>query len=282
MPVPFQYLTYPRETALTTVARFVEETGSTADSALIARLIDRTTSEIESKLGLKRGRRLGRGEATDRFEGTGLREQVLDLMPLVEIEAVRKNGAAQDLSRIEPAPSGGSIVLNPDSFAGTFNRPLWEVDYWAGYLMPSDDISSSAVSALASDNSFNLSSGQWPYLRAGDWVKVAGFTLETVLNTRHKVASRTATKLIVETAIASDDPNTSPNNTITVQVQTLPGDLERACVLLVLDALEPSAADAAGLVKVSERVGDLAVSYSESQTRTSIVGNLLRPFARMG
>jgi len=277
MPQPFEYLSFPRNQSLTTLARFKEETGSTATDDLLNRLISRASDEIETLLG----RRLARAQATDRFKGVNLRDQVLALPPLVEIVAVRNDGDAQDLTEIEAV--GGGVIFNPAGFLSTL-RPLWEVDYWGGYLLKTDDVLAvTTISALSADNSFNITGATWPFVRAGDWINVSGFATETVLNTFHKVASRTDTKIIVETAIASDDLNVSPAVAITVEVANLPEVLERACVLLAHAGLDvTSTSVGAGTVKVAEKAGDLMVQYEQiSDGKTDPLREMLKPYARM-
>lgn len=262
MPRPFLYLTYPQTEALTTVARFVAETGSSADTDLIQRLIERTSGEIEGRLD----RKLARAQVTDRWQGVGLKQQVLTLPPLIDVVEVRNDGDAQDLTEIEPLSETGEvagILFNPARFSSTL-RPLWEADYWGGYLLPSDDVSATDISAASADNSFNRASGKWPLLRPDDRIIVGGFDT-AALNDSWKVVSRTDAKVIVDGTLSDDANAGSPPNTITVAVSTLPDELERACVILALNALQVSGQTAEGLVKVGERVGDLSVTWAQKE-----------------
>lgn len=105
----------------------------------------------------------------------------------------------------------------------------WHVDYTAGWLVPGAEMrAATTLSAIASDSSFNDSAGNFPLLVAGDTIRASGWATAGNNGTK-TIASRTATKLIVEESLAdeADGQNRS------LEFGNLPPLLERAVIVTV-------------------------------------------------
>jgi hypothetical protein len=101
--------------------------------------------------------------------------------------------------------------------------------YTAGYLLPSEDVSSAtAISVSGVDNSFNHSGSLFPtLLQAGDVITCSGFS-NAANNGRHVVSGTpTTSKIIVTTTLTTELGNTG---THAIDVSNLPADVEAACL----------------------------------------------------
>jgi hypothetical protein len=171
-----------------------------------------------------------------------------------------------------------------DFWSPTFPRTeesIYAVDYTAGYILPPQNLYAVAtLSVDSADKSFNDSAAGFPpLLRAGDIVTASGFT-EAANNGRFRVTSATTSKLVVEETLVTEAA--APNRTLIVQ--TLPVDIEKACVEASKAFYAQRATDSA----VEERqVGQLRVRYGSRgifdqpvQALPPICVGLLRPWVR--
>lgn len=109
-------------------------------------------------------------------------------------------------------------------------EPQFSVDYVAGYLLPDDNVTATTISAAAADNSFNDSAAGFPaLLKAGDVITVSGFTGAgaAAANKRHVVTGTPTTSKVQVTSTLVDD---AAGETVTITFQTLPYDVEKACI----------------------------------------------------
>jgi hypothetical protein len=140
-------------------------------------------------------------------------------------------------------------------------RQDWSVDYTGGYLMPGDNLVASGVmSALASDNSFNLPEDDtlyFPILVAGETVRMTGFT-NAENNGKATVVSRTPTKLVVTKTLTDEDP---ASGVVRMQCQTLPAELERRCLDTVKFWFITITRD---MSITNERLGDWIAGYASA------------------
>lgn len=160
-------------------------------------------------------------------------------------------------------------------------EPLAVVEYTAGFLMPDDNVvAADDVSVDDADNSFNSASSGFPaLLKAGDIIETRGFN-NAANNGRHVVSGTpTAAKIIVTTTLVDELATTGAHS---VLVQSLPADLEKAClestkVFYLGRQTDPGV--------VEKQVGPMRVRYSESDNvmqlslPPSVVG-LLTPYVR--
>lgn len=101
--------------------------------------------------------------------------------------------------------SGGGSFMDRGSPGPRQEEPIVSVDYTAGYILPSQFLTASTISAAASDNSFNDSASGFPALiKAGDIVHTSGFT-SPGNNGRFLVAGTpTAAKIIVSATLTTE------------------------------------------------------------------------------
>lgn len=153
------------------------------------------------------------------------------------------------------------------------------VVYSAGYLLPSEDVSSAtAISVDNADNSFNHSGALFPrLLKAGDVVTASGFS-NAANNGRHIVSGTpTTSKIIVTSTLTTELGNTG---THTLDVSNLPADVEQAC-LAAAKFYFGGRKDSGDVVE--KQLGAARLRFSESSGGGSLPGlacALLRPYVR--
>lgn len=296
----------PRSTAFTTLAHVKSDLGLTDVNAdrddVLTRMIDDASAAIVSFCG----RQFARDTVTEKLEGYDRTTLMLDRTPIVQVTEVRFKGAV-----ISPASGfdndGGWSVHDPvagmlfrqDLFTSTQPRrtwietdiqPMagrqdWHVDYTGGYLMPPDNlIASGAMSASASDNSFNLPDDvdlYFPIIVAGEVVRTAGFT-NPVNNGKFTVVSRSRTKLVVTSAL-TDEPASGVHR---LTCQTLPADLERRALDTIKFWFITIKRD---MSITSESLGDWSAAYASAPFLAAdnyglppIVAAALNRYARVG
>lgn len=270
-----------RTTVFTTLAHVKSELTLTdvndARDEVLSRMIEDASSAIVSYCD----REFARATVTEKLEGYGRTTLMLNRTPLNEVSQVRYRGNV-----IAPASgyetSFGWSIHDPDAgflfraavFTSTqpirtwiesevipeAGRQDWHVDYTGGYLMPGDNLVASGVmSALATDNSFNLPEDDdfyFPIIVAGEVIRTAGFT-DAANNGKHRVVSRTPTKLVVASVLA--DETASGFHRLTCQ--TLPADLERRCLDTVKNWFLWVKRD---MSITSESLGDWSSSYASA------------------
>ena len=154
-------------TTLTTVKAALRITTSGSDALLLKSLEDASRA-IKSQIPC-----FARGQYRETWRGDGGKLHRLRPSPAQFILALWSNGDVVDFSDV--TFEGPDVVRRPGGFT---DESTWTMDVWAGYLMPDDDVSSSNIQVIASDDSYNLTAGAtvWPYLVAGDIVLVAGLS----------------------------------------------------------------------------------------------------------
>lgn len=232
-------LTSPQHTDLTTVATVRAELGLAppddatelaVEDALLARYIRQASGTIARTTQ----RSWGRGSYRETWQGAWT--QVLPLTsglmlqhtPVVAVDQVLINSAAFTDYLLDGGAgmldfSRSTSVWYP-SWTGTF-----QVDYTAGYLLPSDDLTSNAISADAGSNALLHASAGFPLLVPGDVVEVSGFLAEQNNGTATIVTADAST--LVLSGLTLDDAAAAED--ITLTVHALPDDLEGAAVLAV-------------------------------------------------
>jgi len=236
----------------------------TTDDTFITTLIERVSDEIVKFTN----RDFARAFVTEKLESDTKTRLLLDYTPLVLIDKVFfKDVEVTDLVNISILDADVGTILNRDFWKSTFlgigiessRRPMdsfpdHQIDYTAGFLMPEDDISQNVtISASSVDNSFNITSAEFPLLVAGDLVKVSGF-VDPANNGTFTVVSRTTTKVIVSATLVTEAA-TPP---IDFNSRTLPKDLEQAAIEVVTSLFRSRERDPE--IK-SESLGDHSVTY---------------------
>ena len=232
-------LTRPVHTDLTTLATVRGElnlaepedaTELAVENALLGRYIRQASQAIVSATQ----RTWARGSYRETAAGSWT--QTLQLVhgwllthtPVMAIDQVLINGAPFTDYTVDD----GAGILELSQSVGPW-YPSWEgtfqIDYTAGYLLPSDDLTSNAISADAASNRLLHADAGFPLLVPGDVIVVSGF-LPQANDGVATVVSRTASQLVL-TGLTLDDAPAAQD--ITLSVRTLPDDLEGACVLAV-------------------------------------------------
>ena len=247
------YVTPARNVDLTTLATIKQEmlVSGSDDDALLERLIDEASEDVENRLGWK----ISRAQVRESFAGNGDLRVRLTRRPLAALVSITFDGAAIDLANVTIASLEKAELVLESRWTKT-DRPLWVVTYWGGWLMPGDAISDSTLTAAASDKSFNDPSLRMPLLLPDEWI-VAGTEWAAANQGTHKVATRTAAK-IVTTSTLADESNATVK---TLNARTLPREIERACIDLV--KLGWHARDEDRRVK-SESIDDVSTDYSDA------------------
>jgi hypothetical protein len=206
------------------------ETALAVENALLARYLKQASGSIARYCN----RTWGRATYRETWQGTALQtlgvssSLLLAHTPVMGVDQLLVNG---DPFTDYDLDEGAGIVSLAQSLS---TWPLaWQgsvqVDYTAGYLLPSDDRTSSAISAQASDNSYNHAAAGFPCLVPGDVLTVEGFAASSN-NGTVTVVSATLSKLVVA-GLTLVDASAAPD--ITLTVSTLPADVEGACVCTV-------------------------------------------------
>jgi hypothetical protein len=154
---------------------------------------------------------------------------------------------------------------------------VFTVVYTAGYLLPSEDVSSAtAISASNADNSFNHSGSLFPtLLKAGDVITCSGFS-NAANNGRHVVSSATTAKIIVTTTLTTELANTG---THVIDVSNLPADIETAC-LTTAKAFFGGRKDAGDIVEKQLGAARLRFSEGGGGALPGLACALLKPYVR--
>lgn len=260
-----------RTSGLTTLTRLKGELGiAAADTSKDARLED-MIEEVSAAVVSYCHREFARQSVTERQVGEGRTVQMLSLTPVVGLLEARFEGAEIDLDLLSITNPGAGFIHLAGGFLNTNPRQVgitvepvnqpgiqsYAFDYIGGYILPGDDISPSGTcSALAADNSFNLTGDTFPILVSGEFVRVAGFATAGN-NGRHRVLSRTEAKLIVASTLTTE----APSGVVTIRSRNFPRDVEAWVLSELRDrylmASRPGASDV-----TSERIGDWAATYA--------------------
>ena len=108
-------------------------------------------------------------------------------------------------------------------------EPLYSVTYTAGFILPEDDIESSAVIVTAGSQTFS-GLPALPPLVAGDLIETAGFA-QAANNGRFTVSSATGTAITVNEALTDEPAAAEPLKRL--KLSSEPESLELACLEVV-------------------------------------------------
>lgn len=281
---------------LTTGAAVQAELGISTDGALIDGFIDGASAAIESYCN----RPFARESYTQTMPGYGGIHLQLARTPIVTVSAVTmRSSAVTDYSvadtdrgwlyrqcgwiwtdQVYPGLSSSFRFLDFGTPLPGQEEPTISVDYQAGYVMPEQNrVDVITVSASAVDNSFNDSASLFPTnLKAGDVVTVRGFV--TAGNTGRFVVAGTPTaaKIVVSATLTTE----AAGPTVSVIVQTLPADVEKAARECV-KAWYLTRRDNPAIVEKQAGPNRLRFSEQEDVQRQglpSVCVGLLRPWVR--
>lgn len=260
-------LTPARTTALTLVSTLRDSMGVDAsqDTHLERAIADATASIVRHC-----GRSFARAQYLETVAGFGGLMLMLKQTPVATVELILYD---QDITPIVDFnidnPHAGMLyrrvgwgpTATPEWFLTTAYPPDNEakdyaVTYWAGFLLPGDDLHATTLSVLAGDQSFNDSAGQFPLLVPGDWFETRRFTGSN--NGKFQVVARTASKITVAAGSGLLDEAADPDAQRDLLVRTLPDDVEQACIELARGTYYARTDDPN---IQSQSIGSLSVSY---------------------
>lgn len=288
-----------RNVSLTTLARLKEELAITTHESddLLAMTIRRSSAAVEAYCH----RIFAREAVSETAAAYGGPYFQLNRYPVASVSAVsyddtvwtdyslhdkaagvlyRRAGWDWTAQSYPGLTGGGSFADLGNPLPGS-EEPLVEVAYVAGYLVPDDDVLNAAtVSVDGTTSSFNDSASKFPaLLKAGDIIETRGFT-NAANNGRFLVTGTpTTAQIVVDATLTTEVATTGAHS---IQVQSLPYDLEKAClestkVFYLGRQTDPGV--------VEKQVGPMRLRYSESDNVTrlglppSVVG-LLAPYVR--
>lgn len=227
--------------------------------------------------------------------GSDTFDLVLRNPPLVAVQQVLSSGSILASSNYRIAAPPESAILHreterwasiPQTFGWLTFAPgrdeamlNYQVDYWAGWLLPSDNlVRKTTVTATASTKTYADSAGGFPLLVAGDVVRFSGFT-NAANNGQHVVVSRTASALVVAETLVNETPaGTTP---ITCIVETLPRFLSRAVRELARSWYYARRMDLVG-PSVIQRDDGTSVQFARSGSGINkLTSALLDPYVRI-
>lgn len=219
---------------------------------------------------------------------------VLTRRPVLIVEAMRYNGDEYDMANVKLEDSEAGFLFNAGGFTSTtlmyqqietvrtrFRDPLWEVDYSAGYTLPSFPVAEESFSTGDVNTTTNKISKTGHKFVNGDTVRFtagSGATLPGGIAEHRDYYVRSATASDFEIASKRNggavDITTvgSGTNTVTRQT-TLPDDLQNELVQLVVSEFKARDRDRS---IAQERLGDYQVQYA-NPTRLTMIGSAAFP-----
>jgi hypothetical protein len=296
--VALSVTTAARSIRLTRVENVQEDLGISTDTAMLNRMIDEASAAIVSYCH----RGFAREAYTETLPGFGNIHLMLARTPIVGTPSAvsldssvltdwsvadaaagmlyRRAGWSWTTQAFPGLSAGGSFLDFGSPIPGS-EEPLYSVDYVAGYLLPDQNLlAKTTISAASADNSFNDSAGLLPsLLKSGDIVTTSGFA--TAANNGRFVASGTPTinKVIVTGGTLVTE---AAGATVTVIVQSLPFDVEKAAIECVKTWYMARNQDTR---IVEKQVGPMRIRYSESDASLALLPaaciGLLRPWVRL-
>ena len=274
--------TPPLNVNLTTLAAVKTEllvSGSSHDDFLTS-LIEQASESICSICM----RRFERVEVTETLAGTGDYLASVSRIPVASLVSASLDGEDQTLDGISIYEPVFGQLYRESGWNDTRprSRPwagakLWSLRYWAGYLLPGDDVVASTISVAASDDSYNDTGSGFPLLVAGDLILALDFT-ESANNGYKVVASATRSKIIVTTELTTEAADDDPR---TLAVRTLPRSIERACIDLVRAGYAARDRDP---TLVSKSIDDVSATYRTGSDAASLIDARdprLAPYVRL-
>lgn len=240
---------------------------SGADATLDA-LIRAATVAIEQHCS----RQFGRATISEKLVGWGATELMVSRTPVLTVSSILYQNAP--VTGWELTDPDAGLIYYARSWQDTRGwgwgmgeqRPPGQdqldyiVTYTGGYLLPSDDVVSGTLAAVALTQRYTDSASNLPALVAGDAVLAAGFE-EEANNGWKVVASAAAGYVEVEGGEPLvDEAAPAPDAQRELRVRNLPHDLEQACIEIVKAFYLQRQRDEG---VSSKRVGDLSVTYRE-------------------
>lgn len=285
---------------LTTVTRVKSELGVTSTSydSLLGDIVDRASAAVESYCHRTFAREVV-SETTPGFGGIHLQ---VTRTPLISVSSITQNSNTVDSTGYSIADANKGWIYRRDGWDWTAQvheglhatwawmdhgfplarteEPQFTVAYTGGYIMPEENVTSTAISAASADNSFNSTGALFPsLLKAGDVVEASGFTA-AANNKRFKVTGTpTTSKVIVDGTLTTAATGTS----VTLKFQTLPTDVEKAAIETA-KAYYLQRKDSGDWIE--KQVGAMRLRKSEADVSqllglpASAIG-LLRPYVRL-
>jgi hypothetical protein len=255
-------------TGLTTLTRLKAELGLTdVDAARDAKLAE-WILEASDAIVAYVGHVLAREAVEETFIGLGRTDVLLERTPIVAVSAVTLEGEVIDPATYRVADAETGVLYRVrDVWTDTRGRCVWltpgartdrGADDWAaayvgGYLLPDDDVVA-PISADGADRSYNDANAGFPLAASGEWITASGFST-AANNGRRRVLSRTASKIVVDAALATEAVASGLRY---LRVCNLPRVYEQACLMLLKMRW---AGRTPGVT--SERIGDWAATYAD-------------------
>lgn len=226
---------------LTTLAHVKSEilgsTQATSDDAFFSRLIREASDTIS---GLT-GRRFERGQYQEVVWGLGGTTLRLTRRPVAQISAILVDDTAIDLTDTEILDPEEGLIYRA---VGWGNRVRFVVQYRGGFFLPDEDVQTSSIEIAGTPtNTFTLTGSLlWPRhavkvsvgsdtdpVALGDFMTASGFSA-TVNNDKHRTTDITTTVLTTDSTLVTQATGGAVK---TMSFNTLPGEIERAAILLV-------------------------------------------------
>ncbi|KKM28115.1 hypothetical protein LCGC14_1567870 [marine sediment metagenome] len=231
--------------------------------------------QVTEKLGLDL---VDAGDLGDR-DGTSFR-LMLNRMPVLMVQAIRFDGSAIDLSDVQLEDSEAGFLFSAGGFGATnieiqqlervrtpYLDPLWEVDYSAGFVLPSFpaiEETFTSVDVDAAANQFTITGHD---LADGDTVRFstdgtlpAGLSKHINYILRDGADDTFKVAALPNGAVVDVTDGGTGTHTVTRQV-TMPASLQNDLVRMVTSQFRSRKRDPS--IK-SERLGDHAITYSDA------------------
>lgn len=281
------YVTPPRSTALTTLARVKAALGIVG--TLIDPSLQTDIDDASSLIAEECGRQFGEAVVREGFAGDDTTTLVLKRRPVTAIEEVAAEAEILTDCELQDGPAG--ILFREDGF---WRRPamvdgitrdpgpmrskeIYAVRYRGGWRLRSDDVLASGLEVAAAARSITLAGGDdrapWPLLASGERIRLRGFAqaensgYKTVIS-RTDLVIRFAEPLADETAGAGS----------IVETMTAPAALER----LALEAVRTWYLERKRSLNVtSERIGDWAATYNAADVAHVLPATVRKDVVRL-
>jgi hypothetical protein len=243
------------------------------DDAYLGQLIERATDLIERQTR----RKFGRAIVAETFNGSGRTDKSLGRFPVVDLGVLTHDSATIATTEYKILDSDAGMVFMQTGWLenvrvsqvitmSRLDQPGdsdYSLAYTAGYLLSGDNvISGVTITSNGAGKTFTLSSGKWPLLVDGDFITFAGFA-DSSLNDTFTVAERTSDLILT----VDETPGADEAASVTFSCQTLPTDLEQACIDLINSWFQWRSRDRS---LKSEKIGDWSASYQTSAVPSSV------------
>jgi hypothetical protein len=260
-------LTTPTNTAFSTLANLKTMLGITdaGSDAYLTLLLTEASERLAHELG-----RPYRAQWKERFAGTGSKRFVASRYPVASLDAVTRDDAAEDLTNYVIEDREAGFIYSSTGFGRTDDPTIWEVTYTAGYFMPDDVLTSSAVSADGTLETFASSALFHPLLKAEDEILTTGF-VESGNAGNHVLSAATASLLTTRSDLTTESVGVA----VTVEPRPqLPAKYQRAALTLAGATYSRAVASYTGVSSVKQ--GDITVAFHDQDVQDAASG-LLTP-----